>query len=86
VGAIPWTQGNSPLSLPLSLVLATWGRIVAWKVVGQLFGFHWNTVRKAVKNVVHYGLENRDLGKLLYIGIDEISRKWGICITPRSMT
>jgi len=77
VEAIPWTQGKSPLSLPLSLVLATWARIVAWKVVGQLFGFHWNTVRKAVKDVVDYGLENRDLGNLLYIGIDEISRKRG---------
>jgi len=77
VEAIPWTQGKSPLSLPLSLVLATWARIVAWKVVSQLFGFHWNTVRKAVKDVVDYGLENRDLGNLLYIGIDEISRKKG---------
>ncbi len=77
VEAIPWTQGKSPLSLPLSVVLATWSKLVAWKVVGQLFGFHWNTVRKAVKNVVDYGLANRDLGNLIYIGIDEISRKRG---------
>ena len=77
VEAIPWTQGKSPLSLPLSVVLATWSKLVAWNVVGQLFGFHWNTVRKAVKSVVDYGLANRDLGGLLYIGIDEISRKKG---------
>jgi len=77
VEAIPWTQGKSPLSLPLSMVLATWARLVAWNVVGQLFGFHWNTVRKAVKDVVDYGLENRNLHELLYIGIDEISRKRG---------
>ena len=77
VEAIPWTQGKSPLSLPLSVVLATWSKLVAWNVAGQLFGFHWNTVRKAVKNVVDYGLANRDLGDLLYIGIDEISRKKG---------
>jgi len=77
VEAMPWTQGKSPLSLPLSVVLATWSKLVAWKVVGQLFGFHWNTVRKAVKNVVDYGLVNRDLGNLIYIGIDEISRKRG---------
>lgn len=77
VEAIPWTQGKSPLSLPLSVVLATWSKLVAWKVVGQLFGFHWNTVRKAVKNVVDYGLANRDLSNLIYIGIDEISRKRG---------
>jgi len=75
--AIPWTQGKSPISLHLSVVLATWSKLVAWKVVGQLFGFHWNTVRKAVQNVVDYGLANRDLGNLIYIGIDEISRKRG---------
>ncbi|MGC9424159.1 ISL3 family transposase [Vibrio sp.] len=77
VEEIPWTQGKSPLSLPLSMVLATWSKLVAWKVVGQFFGFHWNTVRKAVKNVVDYGLANRDIGSLIYIGIDEISRKRG---------
>jgi len=77
VEAIPWTQGKSPLSIPLSFVLATWAKMVAWKVVGQRFGFHWNTVRKAVKNVVDYGLAHRDLDTILYIGIDEISRKRG---------
>jgi transposase len=43
------------------MVLATWSKLVVWKVAGQLFGFHWNIVRKAVKNVVDYGLANRDL-------------------------
>lgn len=77
VEAIPWTQGKSPVSVPLSVVLATWASMVAWQVVGQLFGFHWNTVRKAVKDVVDYGLENQQLDDLLHIGIDEISRKKG---------
>ena len=56
------------------MVLGTWARVVAWNVVAQLFGFHWNTVRKAVKNLVDFGLENRDLQNVLYIGIDNISR------------
>lgn len=77
VESIPWSQGKSPLTLSLSIVLATWARIVAWNVVGQLFGFHWNTVCKAVKDVVDYGLEHRDLSNLHSIGIDEISRKRG---------
>ena len=29
VEAIPWAQGKSPLSLPLSVVLGTWARTVA---------------------------------------------------------
>ncbi|MEJ5378065.1 MAG: ISL3 family transposase, partial [bacterium] len=77
VEKIAWTQGKSPLSVSLSVVLATWAREVAWQVVGRLFGFHWNTVRKAVKEVVEYGLEHRDMGDVLYIGIDEISRRKG---------
>jgi hypothetical protein len=48
------------LSIPLSIVLATWVKEVAWQVVGRFFGFHWNTVRKAVKDVVDYGLMHRD--------------------------
>jgi transposase len=77
VESIPWTQGKSPLSIPLSVFLATLAREVAWQVVGRLFGFHWNTVRKAVKDVVDYGLKHRDMGTVLYIGIDEISRRKG---------
>lgn len=77
VEAIPWTQGKSPISEPLSVFLATLAREVAWQVAGRLFGFHWNTVRSAVKDVVDYGLKHRDMGKVLYIGIDEISRKKG---------
>ena len=77
VEEMPWTKGKSPISLPLTVVLATWARILAWNVVGQIYGFHWNTVRKAVKDVVDYGLENRDLSDLLYLGVDEISRKKG---------
>jgi transposase len=77
VEALPWTQGKSPMSLALSIFLATLAREVAWQVVGRLFGFHWNTVRKAVKDVVDYGLKHRDISNLLYIGIDEISRKKG---------
>jgi transposase len=77
VEAIPWTQGKSPISAPLSVFLATLARELAWQVAGRLFGFHWNTVLSAVKDVVDYGLKHRDMGKVLYIGIDEISRRKG---------
>lgn len=77
VESIPWTQGKSPLSVHLSVFLATLAREVSWQAVGRLFGFHWNTVRKAVKDVVDYGMKHRDMSKILYIGIDEISRRKG---------
>jgi hypothetical protein len=74
---MPWSQGKSPLSIYLSVFLATWAKELAWQVVGRLFGFHWNTVRKAVKDVVDYGLKHREINKVLYIGVDEISRRKG---------
>jgi len=77
VESIPGTKGKSPLSVPLSIVLASWAKEVAWQVVGRFFGFHWNTVRKAVKDVVDYGLRHREIGNVLLIGIDEISRRKG---------
>jgi transposase len=77
VEEIPWAQGKSPLSIFLSVVLATWAKAVAWQVVGRIFGFHWNTVRKAVRDLVEYGLKHRDLKGVSCIGIDEISRRKG---------
>lgn len=59
------------------IVLATMARILPWQVVSRLFGVHWNTVRHAVREAVLYGLSRRETGKVLLIGIDEISRRRG---------
>jgi len=77
VEAIPWSIGKSPISKPLVVVLATWSRLLAWDVVARLYGVSWSTVVVAVNHAVDYGLERRDLSRLRYIGIDEISRKKG---------
>jgi transposase len=57
--------------------IGQWANLVSWKVVGRIFGFHWNAVRKAVKDLVEYGLEHRDLKEVVCIGVDEISRRKG---------
>ncbi len=77
VEAIPWSRGKSPLTVPLIMLLATWTRLLAVDVVARLFGVHWNTVYAAMKAAVDYGLEHRDKGHVLHIGIDEISRRKG---------
>jgi transposase len=77
VEAMPWSRGKSPLSLPLTIVLATFARILAFEEVARLFSVHWNTVRTAVKSAVDYGLEHRDTTSVIAIGIDEISRRKG---------
>lgn len=74
---IPWAEGKSPLTQPLVVVLATWARLLAWDVVGRLYGVSWSTVRAAVEGAVKYGLSKRDMDEVFYIGIDEISRRRG---------
>lgn len=74
---IPWSQGKCRLSVGLIWMLSSWCKLLAWDVVAQLYGVHWNTVAAAVRQSVAYGLEHRELGQVLYIGIDELSRKKG---------
>jgi transposase len=77
VEAIPWARRKSSLSLPLIMVLTAFAKHLSWKEVARLFGLHWNTVRAAVQQVVDYGLEHRGTTAVLYIGIDELSRRRG---------
>lgn len=77
VEAIPWSQGKCRLSTGLIWLLASWCKLLAWDQVAKLFGVHWNTVATAVREAVAYGLEHREMGGVLYIGIDELSRQKG---------
>lgn len=77
VEAIPWSQGKCRLSTGLIWLLAAWCKLLPWDQVANLFGVHWSTVAAAVQQAVAYGLEHRDLDGVLYIGIDEISRRKG---------
>lgn len=77
VEAIPWSRGKCRLSVGLIWMLSSWSKLLAWEVVANLYGVHWNTVAAAVRQSVAYGLEHRELGQVLYIGIDELSRKKG---------
>jgi transposase len=77
VESIPWSQGKCRLSEGLIWLLSAWCRLLAWEQVARLFGVHWNTVATAVRQAVSYGLAHRDMGNILYIGVDELSRQKG---------
>ena len=76
-------MGKSRLSLPLISVLQTLARHIyrmlriSWEGVARLYGVCWNTVRTAVKASVEYGLANRQIEGVVYIGVDEIARRKG---------
>jgi len=46
-------------------------------VVANQLGVHWNSVQGAVRQTVDYGLKHLEMGSILCIGIDELSRKKG---------
>ena len=75
--AIPWSQGKCRLSIGLIWLLAAWTKLLAWDVVARLFGVHWNTVAAAVRQAVAFGLAHRKMGPVLYVGLDELSRRKG---------
>jgi transposase len=77
VATMPWSQGKCRLSVGLIWLLAAWCKLLAWDQVATLFGVHWNTVATAVRQAVAYGLEHREIGGVLYIGVDELSRRKG---------
>lgn len=77
IEAIPWTQGKCRLSKNLLWMLSEFSKLLPWKTVSELFGVHWNTVSTAVREAVKYGLSKREYGEVLYIGVDELSRRKG---------
>jgi transposase len=74
---LPWVTGKQRFTLAYSCYLAKWAEMLPWYSVAKLFSCAWGTVATAVKSVVNYGMEHRDLSGITHIGIDEISRKKG---------
>jgi len=74
---LPWTTGKHRLTNAYAIFLAYWARLMPWLEVSRLFHCAWNTVASAVKWAVAYGLTNRDISDVRYIGIDEIARRRG---------
>lgn len=77
VEAIPWSLGKCRLTVPLIMYITIFAELLPWKQVAALFSVHWNTVKNAVAQAVEYGLAHREIGTVLYFGVDEISRKKG---------
>lgn len=46
---------------------------MSWKDTARIFGTSWETVYRAIKSVVSYGLSNRSWENVEQIGVDEIS-------------
>jgi transposase len=72
VEEVPWGDGKRTLTRAYMLFLARWARRLSWKETAEAFRTSWEKVFDAVEHVVTFGLENRKLGAIDAIGVDEI--------------
>lgn len=77
VERVPWARGKSPMTIALEIFLARWARRLSWKETAEVFHVGWDSVCRAVRSVVEYGLEHRDLTGIKSIGIDEVAYRKG---------
>ena len=73
VEAMPWGYGKEQMTISYQVYLARWARRLSWKETAAIFKTSWDSVYRAVRFVVEYGLANRSLDNVTEIGIDEIA-------------
>jgi len=73
VEQVPWASGKEQLTRSYKIFLATWAQRLSWKETANVFGSSWNSVYRAVKWVVDYGLSHREWDGVEQIGVDEIA-------------
>ena len=72
VEAVPWGIGKHQLTKAYMLFLAHWARKLSWQETAMSFRSSWDKVCQSVEYVVQWGLEHRQLGPIVAIGVDEI--------------
>jgi transposase len=75
VERVPWCEpgSKSPMTTAMTVFLARWARLLSWWQVSVVFGVSWDSVYRAVQQVVAYGLAHRDLSGIKAIGVDEVA-------------
>ncbi len=72
VERVPWAEGKSTMTTEYAWYLAQWARRMSWKEVSESLRVSWDSVFKAVKEAVNWGLEHRDLEAITSISVDEV--------------
>jgi transposase len=77
VEEVPWGDGNCHLTKSYRWFLAAWAKRLSWQEVADVFHTSWQSVFRAVKYAVMWGLVHRQIKGVEGIGIDEIARRRG---------
>lgn len=73
VEAMPWAYGKERTTISYQVFLARWARRLSWKETAEVFKTSWDSVYRAVRFVVEFGLAHRNLDNVTEIGVDEIA-------------
>ncbi|MCK4620591.1 MAG: ISL3 family transposase [Desulfuromonadales bacterium] len=73
VESLPWCYGKERMTFSYQVFLARWAKRLSWKETADIFETSWDTVFRAVKFIVDYGLAHRNLEGVTEIGVDEIA-------------
>lgn len=73
VEAVPWAQGKERTTVSYQVFLSRWAKRLSWQETARVFETSWDTVFRAVKFVVDYGLAHRSLDGITEIGVDEVA-------------
>ena len=77
VEAVPWATGKHRVTDAHAWFLAGWAKRLSWHEVAEAFPTSWDTVHRAVRMAVDWGLAHRDLSSVAAIGVDELARRRG---------
>lgn len=77
VERVPWASGKNQQTNSYRVFLATWAMRMSWQEVARVFGTSWDSVFRAVRWVVQWGIAHQDLTSITTIGVDEIQYRRG---------
>jgi transposase len=75
VERVPWCDpgSKSPMTTAFKLFLSRWAKLLSWRQTAISFGVSWDSVYRAVADMVAWGLAHRDLSGIGAIGVDEVA-------------
>ena len=77
VEQVPWGNGKCRQTWTYRWFLARWAKRLSWQQVADVFHTSWDSVYRAVRFAVAWGLVHRQTSDVVAIGVDEIQWKRG---------
>ena len=77
VERVPWGDGKCRLTNTYKWYLARWAKRLSWLEVACVFRTSWDSVRRAVRHAVFWGLVHREMKDIEAIGVDEVQWQRG---------